>query len=71
MKITLDNECQYPVSFKEDVGVFTSLEDARRGFREYTGFEWESQRKWKDFGAEGYSEDFGECDIFEGEVPKD
>ncbi len=50
----------------EDVGIFSTLEDARRGFREYTGIEWEPQRKWKDFGGEDYSEEYGECDIFEG-----
>jgi hypothetical protein len=52
LKITLDNECQYAVSFQEDVGVFTSLPD----------------RRWKDFGGEEYSEEYGECDIFDGEV---
>jgi len=52
----------------ENVDVFTSLEDARRGFREYTGFEWEPGRKWKDLGGEEYSKEYGECDIFEGEV---
>jgi hypothetical protein len=50
----------------EDVGVFTSLEETKRAFREYTGFEWEPGRSWKDFGGVGYSEEFGECDIFEG-----
>jgi hypothetical protein len=37
----------------EDVGIFFSLEDARRGFREYTGIEWDPQRKWKDFWRGG------------------
>jgi hypothetical protein len=52
----------------EDVGVFPSLEDARMGFKEYTGFAWDPQRSWKDFGEEEYSEEYGECDIFEGEI---
>lgn len=29
----------------EGVGVFGSLEDARRGFREYTGFSWTPERR--------------------------
>jgi hypothetical protein len=52
----------------EGVGVFGSLEDARRGFREYTGFEWTTERRWKEYGSEEYSEEYGECDVFEDEV---
>ncbi len=52
----------------EDVGIFGSLEDARLGFKEYTGLEWTPEKKWKDFCGEEYSEDFGECDVFEGEM---
>ncbi len=52
----------------EDVGVFATFEVARRAFREYTGFEWDAEGGWKDFGGEEYSVDFGECDIFEGEI---
>jgi len=32
----------------------------------YAGIEREPDRKWKDFGGEEYSEEYGECDIFEG-----
>jgi hypothetical protein len=50
------------------VGVFSTLEEAKRAFREYTGFEWEPQKRWKEIGNEGYSEYYEQCDIFEGEV---
>jgi hypothetical protein len=33
------------------------------GFREYTGIEWTTERRWKEVGAEEY----GECDVFERE----
>ena len=52
----------------EGVCVFGSLEDARRGFREYTGFEWDEERRWEEVGGEEYSEEYGECDVFEGEA---
>jgi hypothetical protein len=52
----------------EDVGVFTSLEDARQGYREYTGFEWEPERRYKEVGDEQYSEYYEQCDIFEGDI---
>ncbi len=64
MKITLDTECQYSVSFQEGMCVFRSLE-ARQGFREYTGFFWTPERRWKEVGGEEYSEEFGESDVFE------
>ena len=51
----------------EDVGVYPSLEDAKRAFREYTGFEWEAGRRYKEVGDEEYSEYYEQCDIFEGE----
>jgi hypothetical protein len=39
--------------------------DARRGFREYTGFAWEPERRYKEVGNEQYSEFYEQCDIFE------
>jgi hypothetical protein len=32
------------------------LEDARQGFREYTGFDWTPERRRKEVGGEEYSE---------------
>ena len=52
----------------DDVGVFTSLEEAKRAFRGYTGLEWEAERRYKEVGNEKYSEYFEQCDIFEGEI---
>jgi hypothetical protein len=48
--------------------VFGSLEDARRGFREYTGFNWDEERRSKEVGNVEYSEFYEQCDVFEGEV---
>jgi hypothetical protein len=45
-----------------------SFEDARQGFREYTGFPWTPERRWKEYGGEEYSEYYGECDVFEGDM---
>ena len=39
---------------------------ARRGFREYTGFIWDPERRWKEVGGEEYSECYEQCDVFEG-----
>lgn len=33
----------------EDVGIFGSLDEARRAFEGYTGFEWDPERGWKDW----------------------
>jgi hypothetical protein len=44
------------------------LDDARRAFREYTGFDWESERRYKEVGNEEYSEYYEQCDIFEKKV---
>jgi hypothetical protein len=52
----------------EDVDIFSSLEDARDAFREYTGFEWDEERRWKDYGGEEYSKEYGECDVFECKI---
>lgn len=52
----------------EGVGVFGSLEDARRGFREYTEFEWDPERRWREVEGEEYSEYYEQCDVFEGEI---
>jgi hypothetical protein len=52
----------------EGVEVFRSLEDARRGFREYTGFNWDPQRRYKEVGNMEYSEFYEQCDVFEGEI---
>jgi hypothetical protein len=41
------------------------------GFREYTGFEWELERRRKEVGGEEYSEYYVQCDVFEGEVPSE
>ena len=48
--------------------VISVSKDARRGFREYTGFDWDHERRWKEVGGEEYSNEFGECDVFEGEI---
>lgn len=52
----------------DDVEIFSTLDDARRGFREYTGIEWEPGRRYKDVGNEQYSEYYEQCDIFESEL---
>ena len=52
----------------EDVGLFLSLEEAKRGFKEYTGFNYNEERKWMDFGGEEYSEEYGGCDIFKKDL---
>jgi hypothetical protein len=39
-----------------DLCVFGSLEDARRGFGEYTGFEWTPEKRWREFGDKEYSD---------------
>lgn len=51
----------------EGVGVFGSLEDARRGFGEYTGIKWTTEKRWKEVGGEEYSKWYEQCDVFEGE----
>jgi hypothetical protein len=48
-----------------------SLEDARRGFREYTRIEWDSERRYKEVGDEEYSDWYEQCDVFEGGFLRD
>lgn len=52
----------------EGVGVFGSLEDARRGFREHTGKEWTNERKWSEYGGEKYSQEYEQWDVIVGEM---
>lgn len=52
----------------ENVDICKSFEEAKQAFKDYTGFEYDPEDKYKDSSNLQYSEFYEQCDIFKKEI---